>query len=209
LPTIGLLPNTGVVVYYAEDIDVSQDDMAGISAAFQAFGAALPGYGIGVYSCGFCNARLLASGLVTKRWLSASTSYNGTHAAIVAGAYDMFQGLPVDVRINNRPLNLDQDALHVAGADIGARVPWGGAIPQNAPLGVAAIQMLLNKAGQNPPLATDNSSGPLTNAAIIASKQKYSVVPADTSIDWVNWVPRLCADAGVRILAPGTGVLTS
>jgi hypothetical protein len=203
LPTIGLKPNTGVVVYYAEDFDVSQGDMAGISAAFQAFGMALSGYDIGVYSCGFCNAQLLTSGLITKRWLSASTSYNGTHAAIVAGAYDMFQGLPMDVMINNRSVNVDADALHIAGADIGARVPWGGAIPQNAPLGVAAIQMLLNKAGQTPPLATDDSSGPLTKAAIIASKQRYGVVPADTSIDWANWVPHLCADAGVRILPPG------
>jgi hypothetical protein len=209
LPTIGLLPNTGVIVYYAEDFNVQTADMPGISAAFQAFGAALPGYGIGVYSCGFCNAQLFAGGLVTKKWLSASTSYNGTQPAINAGDYDMLQGVPVDVTINNRKINLDFDTLHVAGADIGARVPWGGAIPQNAPLSVAAIQMLLNKAGQTPPLDTDDVSGRLTRAAIIASKQKYGVVPADTSIDWVNWIPRLCADARVRILVPGTGAFTS
>lgn len=61
--------------------------------------------------------------------------------------------------------------------------------------------MLLNKAGQNPPLDADDVSGTLTKAAIIASKRKYGL-PPDTSIDWTKWVPLLCQDAGVGILAP-------
>jgi hypothetical protein len=36
-------------------------------------------------------------------------------------------------------------------------------------------------------------------AAIVASMQKYGL-PENTDIDWVQWVPRLCADAGVTIL---------
>jgi peptidoglycan hydrolase-like protein with peptidoglycan-binding domain len=64
--------------------------------------------------------------------------------------------------------------------------------------------MLLNKAGQTPPLDADDVSGNLTKAAIIASKQKHGLAP-DTNIDWVRWVPLLCQDAGVRILAPGAG----
>jgi peptidoglycan hydrolase-like protein with peptidoglycan-binding domain len=116
--------------------------------------------------------------------------------------------VPKDIVINNHTINADLDTVRVAGADIGARVPWGGAIPQNAPLSIVAIQMLLNKAGQTPPLATDGFSGPLTKNAIIASKQKHGL-PADTTIDWVNWVPLLCADAGVRILPPGPAPLTS
>jgi Domain of unknown function (DUF1906) len=201
LPTIGLLPNSGVVVYYCEDFDVQAGDMANISAAFKTFGAALPGYGIGVYSCGFCNGQLGTQGLVVRKWISGSTSYNGTGPATAAGDYDMIQSVPSNITVNNRIINVDVDTLRVANADIGARVPWGGAIPQNAPLSVVAIQLLLNKAGQNPPLDTDDVSGSFTKAAIIASKQKYGLSP-DTSIDWVNWVPRLCRDAGVNTLPP-------
>jgi hypothetical protein len=202
LLTVGLLPNTGVTVYYAEDFDVQPDDMPEISAAFTAFRAGIPGYGIGAYSCGYCNSQLSAQGLIVKKWLSGSTSYNGTQAAIDDGDYDMLQGVPTDVTINNRIVNVDFDALRIADADIGARVPWGGAIPQNSPLSVVAIQMLLNRAGQNPPLAPDDVSGDLTNAAIIASKQKFGL-PADTSIDWIRWVPLLCKAAGVVILTTG------
>jgi len=201
LPTIGLMPDTGVIIYYTEDFNVQTADMSGICAAFEAFGAALSGYGVGVYSCGYCNAQLAQKGLVTKKWLSGSTSYNGTRAAIEAGDYDIWQGVPKDVTINNRVINVDLDSVQGSNADIGARVPWDGAIPQNAPLTVVSIQMLLNKAGQTPPLDADDVSGTLTKAAIIASKQKYSL-PATTSVDWTNWVPRLCRDAGVKIVAP-------
>jgi Domain of unknown function (DUF1906) len=202
LPTVGLLPNTGVIVYYAEDFNVQPSDIAGISAAFEAFGAALPGYGIGAYSCGYCNAQLSAQGLVVRKWLSGSTTYNGTQPAIDAGDYDMLQGVPTDVTLNKRVVNVDLDTLRFADSDIGARVPWGGAILQGAPLGVVAVQMLLNKAGQNPPLAPDDVSGNMTDAAIIASKQKFGL-PLDTSIDWTTWVPLLCNAAGVRILTAG------
>jgi hypothetical protein len=201
LPTIGLLPNSGVTVYYCEDFDVQAGDMPNISAAFKAFGTALPGYSIGVYSCGFCNGQLGTQGLVARKWISGSTRYNGTPQATAAGDYDMIQSVPSNITVNNRVINVDVDTLRVANADIGARVPWGGAIPQNAPLSVVAIQLLLNKAGQNPPLDTDDVSGSLTKAAIIASKQKYGL-PPDSSIDWTNWVPRLCRDAGVTILSP-------
>jgi hypothetical protein len=213
LPTIGLLPNSGVIVYYCEDFNVQAGDMADISAAFKAFGTALPGYGIGVYSCGFCNGQLGTQGLVVRKWISGSTSYNGTGPATAAGDYDMIQSVPTNITVNNRVINVDVDTLRLANADIGARVPWGGAIPQSAPLSVVAIQLLLNKAGQNPPLDTDDVSGSFTKAAIIASKQKYGL-PPDTSIDWVNWVPRLCRDAGVNILpaaiaAPAIDALTA
>src|SRR5215469_8723119 len=186
LPTVGLLPDTGVVIYYAEDFDVQSSDMPGIVAAFEAFGPALPGYGIGVYSCGFCNAQLAAQGLVTRRWLSCSSSFNGTTHALQTGDYDMAQAVPREIVINNHTIDVDLDTLRAAGVDIGARVPWGGAIPQNGPLSILAVQMLVNKAGQNPPLATDGDSGPLTKNAIVASKQKHGL-PADTTIDWVNW----------------------
>jgi len=199
------LPKTGVTVYYAEDFNVKSADMKGISAAFKAFGAALPGYDIGVYSCGFCNAQLAEEKLVLRKWLSGSTSFNGTKDAIKNADYDMWQGVPKDVLINNKKINVDLDVLGPGGMNIGARVPWEGAIPQNAPLSVVAIQMLLNKAGQKPPLDTDDITGNQTKAAIIASKQKYSL-PADSSIDWVKWVPFLCKDAGVKILALDGGV---
>jgi peptidoglycan hydrolase-like protein with peptidoglycan-binding domain len=208
LPTVGLLPNTGVVIYYAEDFDVGTSDIAGIVEAFAAFGSELPGYGIGVYSCGFCTGELLAQGLVARRWLSCSSSFNGTRQAFHNGDYDMAQAVPKDIEINNHTINVDLDTLRDTGVDIGARVPWGGAIPQNGPLSVVAVQMLLNRAGQTPPLATDGGLGPLTKAAIVASKQRHGL-PADTSIDWVNWVPLLCQDAGVQILPPGPAALTS
>jgi hypothetical protein len=203
LPTVGLLPNTGVIVYYAEDFDVQPTDMPGISAAFEAFAAALPGYDIGAYSCGYCNAQLAAQGLIVRKWLSASTTYNGTEPAIRTGDYDMLQSIPTNAPINKRVVNVDPDTLRLGGADIGARIPWNGAIPQNGPLSAVAIQMLLNKTGQTPPLAPDDVRGNLTDAAIIASKQKFGLSPADTSIDWTEWVPRLCEAAGVKILTVG------
>jgi glycoside hydrolase-like protein len=200
LPKIGVMPNTGVIVYYCEDYNVPPGDMPGIAAAFTAFGAALPGYQIGVYSCGDCNTSLKTQGLVVRKWLSGSTSFHGTQHAINTGDYDMRQGLPQDITINGSIINVDIDTVRPATADIGARLPWGGKIPGNSTLSVVAIQMLLNKAGQNPPLAPDDVTGSLTRTAIIASKHKYGL-PENTSIDWAQWVPRLCADAGVAILS--------
>src|SRR5438132_6058030 len=173
LPKIGLMPNAGVIIYYCEDYNVPPGDMPGVAAAFTSFGAALTGYQIGVYSCGDCNTSLKAQGLVVRKWLSGSTSYHGTQHAIDTGDYDMRQGLPVNITINGRIINVDIDTVRPAGADIGARVPWDGKIPRNATLSVVAIQMLLNRAGQNPPLAPDDVTGNLTRAAIIASKHKY------------------------------------
>lgn len=91
------------------------------------------------YSCGLCNGQLGAQELVVRKWLSGSTSYHGTSDATAAGDYDMIQSVPTDLTINNRVINVDVDTLRIANADIGARVPWGGAIPHNAPLSVAAI----------------------------------------------------------------------
>jgi peptidoglycan hydrolase-like protein with peptidoglycan-binding domain len=203
LPSIGLFPNTGVVVYYGEDIDVPDSALDGIGQALKAFGAALPGYEIGSYSCGSCNSYLYQQGLISKKWLSASTTYNGTPQAIKNKDYDIFQGQTTSVVINNCPIDIDPDILGPNNPDIGARIPWNGAIPQNAPLSILAVQMLLNKAGQTPPLVTDGESGPNTDAAIIASKKSFGL-PQDTTIDWTKWVPLLCNAAGVKIFEEAT-----
>jgi hypothetical protein len=199
LPTIGLSPDTGVVVYYAQDIDVDAAAINGIAAAFKAFGAALPGYGIGSYSCGFCNSQLYQQGLISKKWLSQSADYNGTKSARQQKDYDIIQEMPANVTINNYDVPIDPNNLGPDNPDTGARVPWGGAIPENAPLSVLAVQMLLNRAGQIPPLVTDGESGPRTNAAIITSKKRFGL-PPDTSVDWSRWVPQLCNAAGVQVL---------
>lgn len=195
LPTVGLLPHTGVVIYPTVDFDAQPDDVPGIAASFRAFGLATPGYELGAYAGGYVNERLVARRLIVRRWLTASQGYLGTEAAIAAGDYDMIQRVPEDITVNAAGINVDPDSLHMAKTDIGARVPWGGAVRRGATLSAAAIQMLLNKAGQQPPLDVDDVSGNLTKAALRAWLRGNGF----TSLDWDEAIPALLAQAGVAI----------
>jgi Domain of unknown function (DUF1906) len=199
LPKIGLMPSTGVVVMYAEDKDTSAAEMPGVAAAFEAFGKQLPGYGIGSYGGGYCNAQLAARGLITVKWLTQSMGFNGSRAAAAAGDFDMIQRLPADVRINGSVINIDPDSLLSATTDIGARVPWNGAVPWNAPLSIVSIQLLLDKAGQS--LDVDDVSGSVTKGAIAAFLAKHGF----TKLDWSGAIPQLLADAGVAIYGAHAG----
>lgn len=202
-PTIGILPNTGAVIEYTEDKDTTAAEIPGIAAAFQAFKDMLPGYDIGSYGGGYCNAQMAARGLIKIKWLTQSQGFNGTQEAIASGDYDVIQRLPANVTINGSMINIDPDSLHVAGADIGARIPWGGKIPLGAPINTTSLQMLLKMAAPAvapPPLQVDDISGNDTKAALAEFAGKYGFGPAD----WDSIIPQLIADAGLKIYEPVT-----
>lgn len=196
LPMVGFAPNSGVCIYYTEDKDTKPPEMPGVIEAFSAFRSHLsPAYEIGSYGGGYCNAQLWQRKLIEKRWLTCSTGFNGTHEAIAAGDYEMIQRVPANVRLNNAVINVDPDSLHESYTDIGARVPWNGAVPHGATLSACSLQLLLKKTGAD--VTVDDVSGAGTKAAIKAFLDKYHY----TSLEWTTSIPQLLSDAGVKVAA--------
>lgn len=195
LPSVGLAPNSGVVVYYAEDMDTAESEMDDVAAAFSGFGRALgAGYAVGSYGGGYCNAQLAQRGLIAKKWLTQSQGFNGTKQAIAAGDYDMIQRLPADLRIGRYgTVNVDPDSLRTPDIDIGARVPWDGKVPAGAPINVYALARLLTIIGRLP-----HHEAP-TGAAVKVALREY--MATRRHLDWDGTIPRLLADAGITIIA--------
>jgi hypothetical protein len=105
------------VIWYAVDYDPSPNDMPGIEAAFTGFSGVVrqAGYRVGIYGSGFCNAALLAKGLVDKRWLTQSLGFRGTRDAIRTHQYDLLQLLPKNVF----GFDTDPDVPLIPNGDIG------------------------------------------------------------------------------------------
>jgi hypothetical protein len=194
LPTVGLMPNDGVVLEGTTDFDPPPSAYPAIVAYYTALAAALaPSYGVGAYAGGAVLGAL--AGAIKVRWLTQSMGFAGTEAAIAAGDYDIIQRLPENFTVNGAAINVDLDSLRVPGFDFGARVPWDGAVPEGAPFNSASIQMLLNKAGQTPPLGVDDVSGQGTKAALAAWLAKGGF----SALDWNGATQALLQAAGVPI----------
>lgn len=194
LPTVGLMPNDGVIVEATVDFDPEASAYPAIGAYFKALAAALaPGYGVGAYAGGAVLDAL--ADVIKIRWLTQSMGFSGTEAAIADGKYDIIQRLPLNMTIDGAVINVDPDSLHVANGDFGARVPWDGAVPEGAPFSAASIQLLLNRAGQQPPLGVDDVSGQGTKAALNVwlAKGGFKV------LDWNGAAQALLDAAGVPL----------
>lgn len=121
--TIGQPFNSAI--YFAVDYNASQDDVDnliipyfnGVKAAFSDLGNRRSQYKIGAYGSGLVVNTLKDGGQCDYRWLSASTSYNGTQDALDTGEYEMVQIYPSDKVCN---ISLDYDQLQSADTAIGS-----------------------------------------------------------------------------------------
>jgi hypothetical protein len=197
LPSVGLFPDTGVCLYDTQDGDATAANMPAIIPAVKSFFAQTPGYRRGIYAGGYCATQLKEQNLIDLVWITQSMEFTGTQQVLSGDGWDMVQRLPADMTINNAFINVDPDSKRLPNADIGARVPWNGAVPENAVLSVVATQMLLNKA-TNAGLATDNESGPNTDAALAA----FLVKGGFETLTWGGAIEALLEQAGVSIYKP-------
>lgn len=115
----------GSAIYFAVDLDVTNDQIQstilpyfnGIRAGLLAAHGNLPSFKIGAYGCGAAVNALKKEGLCDYRWLSASTSYNGSRAALQNGDYEFVQHFEQGFKMCN--LSVDQDQLRLGVSDIG------------------------------------------------------------------------------------------
>lgn len=121
-PTVGA--HKGQIVFYAVDFDAQARDLPGILAAFTAFQKELNGlYRVGAYASGYVGSYLKAHGVSVGTWLTCSSGFAGTKAAIASGDYIMRQGLP------HKLAGMDTDpdlcgTVNVANGDIGTAIPF-------------------------------------------------------------------------------------
>ncbi len=83
-------------IYFAVDLDITNAQLqTNIIPYFKGIQQALSesntNYQIGVYGCGTVINALKNQGLCKYRWLSASTSFNGTQEALANQSYDLVQ----------------------------------------------------------------------------------------------------------------------
>jgi hypothetical protein len=135
--TVGMAPNNGSVLFASTDFDVTASHAAAVQAYVQAFAKASPGYGVGLYGNGFINDMLFAAKLIQVRWITQSMGFTGSKESLAAGRFEIAQRLPAKML----GLDVDPDSLRVAGADIGARVPWAPA-PTLAPAAAAGESLV-------------------------------------------------------------------
>jgi Domain of unknown function (DUF1906) len=196
LPKIGLMPTTGVIAYATSDFDSLESQYPAVSAYYQGFGTALGvGYDVGAYANGYTANRLKQDGIIVSRWVTQSMGFTDTEQDLAAGEFEIAQRLPVNASINGAVINIDPDSLIAPTTDIGARVPWGSMVPQGASFNAGAIQFLLNKIGQSPPLGMDDALGNLTNTALKAWLAKNNF-PA---LAWGGAIEALLQQAGISI----------
>ncbi|NOI28122.1 glycoside hydrolase domain-containing protein [Vibrio coralliilyticus] len=83
----------GSVIYFAVDFNANTDQVNNeISCYFTSVNKILDGkFEVGVYGSGMVCTLLYEAGLCQHRWLSCSTSYEGTEQAIENSAYDIRQ----------------------------------------------------------------------------------------------------------------------
>jgi hypothetical protein len=116
----------GSAIYFAVDLDVTdaqiQSDIIpyfrGIQEGFKESGIDQQSYKVGAYGCGSVINELLNEGLCEFRWLSESSSYNGTNEALTNGNYELVQQYKADLEICT--IAVDQDNLREGVTDIGA-----------------------------------------------------------------------------------------
>jgi hypothetical protein len=112
---------TGSAVYFAVDEDASEAQMGRICSFFEAVRKTIGGkLRVGCYGSGAVNAELLGKGLIDLRWITCSTGFRGTRAALANGAYELWQ-----YKCDTTLLGVDVDLNRARVDDIGVFVPFG------------------------------------------------------------------------------------
>lgn len=119
-PTVGLPPNNGSVLLASTDFDVTGSQAPAVQAYVEAFKAASPGYGTGLYGNGYMNDRLYDAKIITVRWITQSMGFTGTRESLDGGRFEIVQRLPQRIA----GMDTDPDSLREPGLDVGARVPF-------------------------------------------------------------------------------------
>lgn len=122
---VGAPQDGTAIIWYTDDQDRPENEMAGLIAAIKAFAAALgTGFRVGIYGSGAVCDELWNLKLVAGRWITDSHGFRGSRASIAAGRYEMLQALPATIA----GLDTDPDAAHIGvdgmAADIGDFVPF-------------------------------------------------------------------------------------
>jgi len=123
-PTVGLPPGIGAAIYPTADFDLQRSQLMTALSYLRAFAAACPGYDLGFYANGIGNDAAFEAGIIKYRWITQSMGFAGSKESLAAGRFEIAQRLPAKVC----GLDVDPDSLRVAGADIGARVPFAPAV---------------------------------------------------------------------------------
>jgi hypothetical protein len=198
--TVGLPPGLGCIVCPTTDMDIAESQYDAVKAYYAAFAAALgAGYQIGCYGSGYLINKLKNDGVIVLRWETQSMGFDDSAADAAAGDYDVIQRAVANLTVNGGVINVDPDSLHTPTVDVGARLPFNGCVPKNATFNAAINQVLLNKAGQTPPLGIDDASGNATNVALKAWLAKNGF----PELAWGGAVEALLKQAGVAIYNPG------
>ena len=153
-------------IYFAADYDALPNDMANyIKPYFQALSPIVraAGYRVGCYGSGYVCSTLHDAGLIDLRWITCSSGFAGSRAAVANGAYDLWQvfGLCDQSYLG---LSVDWDSAHVED--------WGQVISGDQPPppvvhGPLWMQGVLREKGFYHG-TIDAIVGPLTIAAMIA-----------------------------------------
>lgn len=125
-PTVGLPPGIGAAIYPTADFDLQHSQIKTAMSYLRGFAAACPGYDLGFYANGIANDEAFSQGIIKYRWITQSMGFTGTRSSLESLRYEIVQRLPAKVC----GLDVDPDSLRVAGADIGARVPFAPVVKQ-------------------------------------------------------------------------------
>jgi hypothetical protein len=162
-------------IYAAVDYDALQTDLdAYVAPFFKTFAAIIrtAGYRVGCYGSGLTCAYLKSKSLIDLVWITCSSGFQGSRAAITLGNYDLWQvfGMCDQTYMG---LSVDWDSANPARSG-----DWGQVIPGGKPpapvYDVAWMQAELNRRGATPPLATDGILGPATTQAMIAYLEQHA-----------------------------------
>ncbi len=113
-------------IFFAVDLDVTNEQIQsniipyfiGVQNAFKTLGNGDVTYKIGAYGCGAAVNALMNQKLCEYRWLSCSTSFNGTQQALDDGNYEMAQHFNASAEVSG--IGVDHDTLKNGVTDIGA-----------------------------------------------------------------------------------------
>ena len=115
----------GSAIYFAIDLNVTDAQIQsniipyfkGIQNGFKKLSTDKQNYKVGAYGCGAAINELLIEGLCEFRWLSESSSYNGTEEALTNNNYELAQQYKADLEICT--IVIDQDNPREGVTDFG------------------------------------------------------------------------------------------
>jgi glycoside hydrolase-like protein/SH3 domain-containing protein len=116
----------GSAIYFGVDFDATSAEIIGNISPFfegvknafvQESGGGQPNYKVGAYGSGLTCGKLTANHLIELTWLSMSRGFQGTQAALAAGAFHLAQRAPASTLCG---LGIDFNDFNPAHPDFGA-----------------------------------------------------------------------------------------